>query len=294
MLPFNIGRMKQIYQSKYRDFKRFLPYNKDGDYYFRDNKANILAVAHLDTVGTGSHFEYVKLSHKEIIFSPIHDDRLGAYLLLDYLPKIGIKYDLLLTNNEEKGASTASEFKTNKQYNWIFSFDRMDNDVVMYEYETPQYKAMLKGAGFDVGFGSYSDICDLEHLRAVGFNFGVCYYEQHTIDSWANLTHLYKQIGLFKGFYKSYKDTYLKHEEGPYGGRYSRYYSSVYDKWDRPYNPRNIHNINNGYFDKDIDNESFFCSDCGEYVDVSDLPWGVKDDLLDNALCSECLKKYFQ
>lgn len=262
MLKFDLKKMEKIYKMDYNHFNEFLPYNSQKDYYFKDNHSSILAVAHLDTVIKCSHFKLLSMPHKDLLFSPVHDDRLGAYLLLDYLPKLGISYDILLTNNEEKGQSTAQYF-TEKNYNWMFQFDRASDDVVLYDYETHQLKEILRNSNFTVGIGSYSDICSLDHLNCSGFNFGTCYYNQHTLDSFADLSELYLQIDKFKSFYSQYKNS-------PF-----------------PYSPSPFDYTLNHYYDDDND---FPCSICGDYIDTdSILSYDTKRLVEYYKICPLCL-----
>jgi acetylornithine deacetylase/succinyl-diaminopimelate desuccinylase-like protein len=77
-------------------------------YAFRDNGASVLAVAHLDTVVRHQQrlCNFVETAGGEIVYSGALDDRLGAYVILDMLPKLGINVDVLLTVGEESGQST--------------------------------------------------------------------------------------------------------------------------------------------------------------------------------------------
>ena len=156
-------------------------------YWFKDNNSNVLAVAHTDTVLGYKHFERVQFTdargrREQAVMCTEMDDRLGIYILLDFLPMLigQNQYDILLTDGEETCKSTAKDFEPPRQYNWMFEPDRGGNDVVMYQYEEPKYKSMLQSAGFRVGIGSYTDIADMSFLGCAGFNFGVGYYQAHT------------------------------------------------------------------------------------------------------------------
>ena len=148
-------------------------------YVYIDRGANILGVAHLDYVADNTGFvsmEWEKDGDKQVVvWNGALDDRLGTFLLLDVLPTMDLNFDVLLTTNEEWARSTASDFKTDKKYKWIFEFDRRGLDVVMYDYETDELKDMLQSVDIKVGAGSYSDISCLEHLGVSGFNFGCGY-----------------------------------------------------------------------------------------------------------------------
>ena len=195
-----------------------------------DNGADVLAVAHLDYVADNVGFvsmEWEKdgLNHV-VVWNGALDDRLGVFLLLDVLPSIGAKFDVLLTTNEEWGNSTAELFKTEKEYNWIFQFDRRGTDVVMYEYETKVLKELLTEVGLHVGRGSFSDICELQDLGCKGFNFGTGYYNEHMKDHHAVLSDTESMCWLFYEFYKAHADTHFTHEKSAY-----TYYGGAYD-WD--------------------------------------------------------------
>jgi hypothetical protein len=178
-----------------------------GPMIYQDNGADILAVAHLDYVDyTRPRFQ----KHK--VFCPQLDDRLGAWVILDLLPSLGLKYDVLLTDSEERGQSTAQYFKANKEYRWVFEFDRAGTDVVMYEFETPQLCDVLQDSGFEVGFGSFTDICELSDLGCAAFNFGVGYYNQHTRQCYANLRHTARNVSKFLEFFNRYEDTRFEHD----------------------------------------------------------------------------------
>jgi hypothetical protein len=177
----------------------------DGVMIYKDNGANVLAVAHLDNV----MFTEPKLTHFKrdaIINCPQLDDRLGTWVILDVLPSIGLHYDVLLTDSEEIGRSTASYFKSPKQYNWIFEFDRRGTDVVMYQYETRKACTRLRKAGFEVGYGSFSDISCLEGLGVQGFNFGVGYHCEHSKACFARLSDTVKQVDKFGKFFDKWQN----------------------------------------------------------------------------------------
>src|SRR5687767_14937641 len=99
---------------------------KDGPLTYIDRGGSVLAVAHLDWVMRRKPM----LSKQGIIQCPQLDDRLGVWVILDVLPAIGVQVDVLLTDSEEVGASTAGYFIPKKDYNWVFSFDRAGMDVV--------------------------------------------------------------------------------------------------------------------------------------------------------------------
>lgn len=183
-------------------------------YLFRDNGADVLAVAHLDTVAPswsrGCH--YVETEEAGlVVFSRALDDRLGAYVILDLLPRLGLEYDILLTVGEESGRSTAGFFESPKTYDWMFQFDRGGTDVVMYQYDDSEVRQMVRNAGASVGEGIFSDICYLEHLGVKGFNWGVGYREYHSSRSHAFLDDTFDMVESYLEFHEDNEGTYMPH-----------------------------------------------------------------------------------
>ena len=238
--------------------------NPTGELYFRDNNSSILAVAHLDFV------KYAKpIKHRSIVYAPQLDDRLGAWAILNLFPSMGIKTDVLFTDCEETGQSTAQHFIAQKEYNWIVEFDRNGSDLVMYQYECPEYTKLMESFGFEVEFGSFSDICHLEHLGVTGFNIGTGYYKEHTINCYADLKTTKKQVGLFAGFYNQYKDTPLPiSENAGYSYPYiaSRYMHNPYrgrDYTDRDYT--STQNYHDNFTDEYVKTDDYLYFDDDDY-----------------------------
>ena len=200
-----------------------------GPMIFIDNNAPVLAVAHLDWVDY-SKPKYKKQYKNTLIYDcPQLDDRLGVWMILDVLPKAGIKCDILLTDSEELGLSTASCFNPPKQYNWMMEFDRQGGGTAMYDYEDAEMKQLLWKYDYDVDQGSFTDICELYSLKCKGFNFGVGYHRQHSPSCYANLSETFDSFRKVQSMYSDLSDTYLEHEEvtAPIGYRgytgYSNY-----------------------------------------------------------------------
>lgn len=180
-------------------------------YYHADNGSDILAVAHLDHVQADPTCQVVDTSAGLLALSGALDDRLGAYVILELLPKLGITCDWLLTTDEEVCASTAEDFVTTNDYNWIIEFDRGGTDVVMYDYETPALVELVEASGARVGHGSFSDICMLEHLGCAAFNWGVGYQDYHSAKSHAWLEDTFRMVARFMKFYEANANTFLRH-----------------------------------------------------------------------------------
>ena len=196
-----------------------------------DQGASILAVCHTDTVQKPTHFARVQDTNFDWVFCETFDDRLGVYTILDQLPSMGIKMDLLFTTNEERGKSTADLLKeTVRPYNWIVEFDRRGDDVVFYEYDSPALHAAIKEVGFLKGAGSFTDICSLEHLKVSAFNVGMGHQDEHGSMARLHLPTYIQQLRLFHKFWQKNKDTAFPHVP-PQRVRYDRQSAHWLDGW---------------------------------------------------------------
>ncbi len=176
-------------------------HTRDGPLIFQDNGSDVLAVAHLDTVRQDRHFGVYR-EDRDTLFNCQLDDRLGAWIILDALPARDIVPDVLLTTGEESCRSTAAYFANRKQYNWIVEFDRMGTDVVTYQYTSCDWLDALHAAGNRIGYGSYSDIAELDHLETAAVNWGVGYHNNHAPDSYCSISELGDALERFVKFYK--------------------------------------------------------------------------------------------
>jgi hypothetical protein len=183
---------------------------EDGIYIFNNHDSPVLAIAHLDSVEQESHFRVMPSEAGTRIENAQLDDRLGAYIILDLLPQLGITSDILLTEGEEVYRSTAKYFTAGRQYNWMFSFDRGGTDVVMYQYDDSEMRRLLASEGFVAGEGTGSDIRYLEHLGCKGFNFGCGYHDRHH-NAYAIAEQTVQMVDTFTRFYKRYRDQFLPH-----------------------------------------------------------------------------------
>ena len=201
---------------------------EDRFYYYADNASPILAVAHLDTVQTDRSCKVTETSAGLLATSGALDDRLGAYVIMELLPALGMTFDVLLTTDEERGRSTASEFDGPEgtsetahlaPYRWMFQFDRGGKDVVTYQYGTDELDDAIRQAGAQVGDGIYSDIVDLEHLGCAGVNWGVGYQDYHSRRSHAWLEDTFLSVARFVQFFVANADRDFPHvyDPDPYG-----------------------------------------------------------------------------
>jgi len=205
-------------------------------YHFKDNGARVLAVAHLDTVVAGKRRvpRFRTTENGPLIVSGALDDRLGAYVILDLLPKLGLTCDWLLTVGEESGLSTAEFFKPEKEYDWIIEFDRGGTDVVMYQYEDRASRGLVEASGAAMGSGSFSDIASLEHLNAKAFNWGVGYRgDYHSERGYAYLNDTFAMVGKYLRFHEQNAGTPMPHDPDVWeaSDRYSASYGRYSASW---------------------------------------------------------------
>ena len=229
--------------------------DRSEDYYhFRDNGSRVLAVAHLDTVvpqkGRVPHFRSTKKG--PLVQSGALDDRLGAYVILDLLPELGIACDWLLTVGEESCASTAEYFDARgKDYDWLIEFDRgSSTDVVMYQYEDEAGQDAIEAAGAVMGHGSFSDIAYLEHLGVKAFNWGVGYGgNYHSEAGYAYLEDTFAMVAKYLRFHEQNAGTAMPHDPRPQAA-YGRYD----DDW--------LLDCNVCYAKGSVDSVTWYCDTC--------------------------------
>ena len=216
----------------------------DNFFLYKDNGSNVLAVAHLDTVGhpddRACRF-VVTEGAGTVVFSRALDDRLGAYIILEMLPKLGLNYDILLTVGEESGQSTAAYFDPpkGKEYDWMIEFDRGGTDVVMYQYDDAEVRQLVKDAGAQVGDGSFSDISYLGHLGIKGFNWGVGYQDYHGPRAHAFLDDTFMMVAKYLTFAEQNDGVFMPHyqtEDTSYAAIANRWWNR--DDWEAADAPR--------------------------------------------------------
>lgn len=211
-------------------------------YLYMDRGSKVLGVAHLDTVAD----DYNSKDGKRKVFKPLVedmgvndkmitsmklDDRLGVFLLMDVFPYLGLRYDVLLTSDEEIGMSTASQFVTKKEYNWIFEMDRRGyGTAVLYQYDSPKIRTALSSLDYKIEIGSFSDICELDTLGCVAINFGCGYNYEHTNACSVRTSWLSVVVNMFVDFYRTYSDTLFEYfyttPKSKYGSKYGSYRGS--------------------------------------------------------------------
>ncbi len=227
-----LARVCEMHETSFGDFYQMDTYEiasvktDENYYYFLDRGADILAVAHLDTVVDHEKrtASFCDTEAGPVIFSGALDDRLGAYIILELLPKLGINVDILLTVGEESGKSTAEHFDPpkGKDYLWGIEFDRGGTDVVMYQYDDFDTRSLVKDCGASVGNGSFSDIAYLEHMEVKMFNWGVGYKDYHSVRGHAFLDDTFMMVAQFMAFHEVNSEVYLPHDYRPFASRQGR------------------------------------------------------------------------
>lgn len=247
MIPLIQRRCMQethnLFKSLIKDHKGKLVFNdaKQHGYVYIDRGSDILVVAHADSVQQKRFFKREQ-NGGSVIYSPSLDDRLGCAIVIDILPLLGITADVLITDEEECGNSSAESFTTDKKYKWIAEFDRMLGDVVTYSYTEAEWESAIAKHFGRSGWGIYSDICEMESLGCCAVNIGVGYENYHSISAWADLNITYGNLVKFIEFYKEFKDKHFEHTKrawGSFGGGYDRGYYPYGDwgDWDDKYVP---------------------------------------------------------
>lgn len=211
--------------------------------WFKDNGSKVLFVAHLDSVQSYFELDTVKFREDTWITCPTLDDRIGVYVGAYWLPKAGIKPDLLFTTDEEKMKSTGHYFAPPKEYNWMFMFDRRGDGAVAYQYENEQLRYKLGKHSITLLRGSYSCIKEMSHLNCIGINFGAGYDLNHSTFAYCSKKVLEKQLRKFRDFWDEYSTTkmpYEKSKASDYG--YTRFADKV-NHHAREWRKENILNV---------------------------------------------------
>lgn len=199
---------------KYRCLQDRSDLLKGKRYRYINRGGNVLGVAHCDFVGCNREkrfHQYGRFAHSTTL-----DDRLGVYIILDVLPQMGIVTDVLLTDDEEVGRSTARLFAKHrkddaKQYNWIFSFDRHGAGAVTYDFDSME--GFAEHYFGKLHWGTFSDISCLDGLGCAGINVGTGYFNEHTVRSFADLQSTQKQVNRFATMFHEMEGIHIPHEK---------------------------------------------------------------------------------
>jgi len=234
-------------------------------HFYIDNKAPILLVAHIDTVQaptvdmdtyTGAGF----------------DDRLGVYIGAVLALNFPDMFDLLLTDYEECGRSTASFFVPSHDYNFIVGLDREGLDYVDYGLASDRFNKLFEDfTEIKHSWGSFSDICSLDHIECSKINLGIGVHRSHSADSYFSPEEANIQIDKLLCFCNEFKDTHFEPGEGEKWGAYGSYANSSYCGY-------GSYGNNAGYLKSAdtrlalaIEHDTSVCEYCGQYYYNDDL-----------------------
>ena len=175
-----------------------------GKYILVCGKAPVMLLAQLDTVHKESVKTICASDDGNILMSPQGiggDDRCGVYALIKAYREAPVKPWLLFTCDEECGGKGADAFARDyakgnlpnlDHIKFLVEIDRRgSNDAVYYSLDNPEFEMFIEQYGFELDFGSYSDICDVAPAIGVAaVNLSSGYYQAHTQHEYINRREL--------------------------------------------------------------------------------------------------------
>jgi hypothetical protein len=202
----------------------------DQSYLFIPRGGKVLGIAHLDSHGTQIPLARSQVRDDVYWHHSRMDDRLGVYVIMDLLPRMGIVCDVLLTTGEEIGRSTGKDFALDfkgcgvkgapEAYNWIFSFDREGDQAVLYQYMSKEWTDTVQAVGFPTGRGTFSDITSMGELGVKGLNVGTGLCFGHSSEAFFKESVFQKNLARFRDFYFKNVNTHFPHTEYDYAYNY--------------------------------------------------------------------------
>ena len=167
----------------------------------------IALCAHLDTVFMDNNNKTLIYDRaKELLLCPEgagFDDRAGIFAILNIV-KSGLRPHIILCRDEEIGGIGASALgnTTNPfpELRYIIELDRAHkNDCVFYDDDDIDFEEYIEGFGFELAYGSFSDISFIAPKWNVGaVNLSIGYYHEHTTHEYLDLRSLFTTINKVK------------------------------------------------------------------------------------------------
>jgi hypothetical protein len=271
--PF-YGKLRKIelmpfFRSKQRIIDMFPPEccfgtKKRNRYVHVNNGAPVLLVAHMDTVisprldkvNTGAGF----------------DDRLGVFAATKLCSLFPQYFDLLLTDYEENGSSTAGNFVPKHPYNLVVGLDREGTGFVDYGLASDSLQQTLNRYGLEEHLGSFSDICFLFNMNCNMFNIGLGIYSSHSPQSGFVIHDFKEQMKKLLFFVEDNHSVVWPVVEKD--DDWARYYSSTSPA------SYNKYSLESGYYMR--------CEVCEQYYPQDDL-YVVDGDIL----CESCVDELY-
>ena len=169
----------------------------------------------------------------------------------------------------------------------------MGFDCALYQYDDDETRAAVTAAGYQPVWGSYTDVCELDHLGVKAFNFGVAYRDYHSKNAHIYTGELSELLLMFQDFYEMFKDTTFPHKYTPtvtygVGKSYHNYYDAQHSAWewyDTKYKANGLtpitaippHDENGEYLSQ--------CGMCDGYFVPDTMEW---NEFYGDCLCPTC------
>ena len=215
---------------------------KTEDYIYAEGDIPVLLVAHCDIVHKNPPETIVYDPRQRIMWSPSGiggDDRCGVYAILKICEEM--KPCVLFTTEEEKdgiGVRKFTEDILKLPIKFIIEIDRRgNNQVVFYDCGNEEFQKYILGFGFDLNYGSYSDVSTLSTKYDIaGCNLSAGYYNEHRETEHIYIDHLENTIAKVKEILKDEKNhKFWDCQEKVYTRKYTGYYHYYDDMYDDYY-----------------------------------------------------------
>lgn len=194
ILKFTQPELKNMV-TNYLERIKYKPVVGDGFVYAK-GEIPIMLVAHLDTVHKEIPKEIYYDKEQDVMWSPQGiggDDRCGVYSLLKIL-ETHKPYVLFLEDEEIGcvGASKVIDVIVQPDVKYIVELDRRGkNDCVFYECGNKDFQEYVEKFGFELEYGSFTDICVLsDYWEIASVNLSIGYYKEHTTNETIKLEQM--------------------------------------------------------------------------------------------------------
>ena len=181
-------------------YKRVI--SKDGFLYATSEKLGnkIVLTAHMDTTPSVDYgkrkmvkdvYEYEDENGNTIVHSPQGiggDDRCGVYMIMEILKRTELRPTIVFCEDEEIGSEGSDKFVRTEYIDelrdklFVIELDRRgSNDAVFYDDDNLDFQRYIQDVtGYELEFGSFSDICNIcPECGVSGVNLSCGYYNEH-------------------------------------------------------------------------------------------------------------------
>lgn len=163
----------------------------------------IALCAHMDTVFDCPPTEIFWDKEQQVILGSCGlgaDDRAGIYAIINIL-SAGYRPTIILTTDEELGNVGAQVMtklitKAPIELKYIIQLDRKgEKDCVFYDCWNEEFMDYVINFGFDINFGSFSDISSICPVWGIaGVNLSIGYKDEHTFQERLYVNHMMETI----------------------------------------------------------------------------------------------------